>query len=155
MLVVEGHRFEREDRFARPVHRPDPVLETRRGNDRAEVTVSIHHNRVADNGCPANAGNKRRRLDSLPADANRPGLTSYPSVADVDVSTTYGNIGACVISQCDVILTGCVAAERAITGGRITMTGGIAGERNITDSRVLGATYVPRSEEHTSELQSQ
>ena len=41
VLVAEGDRFEREDRFARLVHRLDRVLETRRGDDRAELTVGI------------------------------------------------------------------------------------------------------------------
>ena len=39
LLVAEDDRFERENRFASFVHRLDLVLETRRGNDRAELTV--------------------------------------------------------------------------------------------------------------------
>ena len=42
VLVAEGDRLEREDRFARLVHRLDRFLESRRGNDRAEVTVGIY-----------------------------------------------------------------------------------------------------------------
>jgi hypothetical protein len=43
MLVAKGHRFQRKNRFARLVHRFDPVLETLGGNDRAELTVSIDY----------------------------------------------------------------------------------------------------------------
>ena len=41
VFIAEGHRFKRENRFARLVHRPNAVFETFRGDDRAEVTVGI------------------------------------------------------------------------------------------------------------------
>src|SRR5947207_10399362 len=41
VLVTKSHWFKRENRFARLVHRLDRVLETLRGDDGAEVTVSI------------------------------------------------------------------------------------------------------------------
>ena len=57
VLVAEGHRFERKDRFARFVHWLDRFLETRRGNDRAELTVGINdYSYPAGNDHATNAG---------------------------------------------------------------------------------------------------
>src|SRR4029077_373371 len=44
LLVAEGDRLEREDRFACVVHRLDLILESRRGRGRTELAVSIHVN---------------------------------------------------------------------------------------------------------------
>src|SRR5882757_5986273 len=44
VLVAEGHWLKRQDRFARLVHWLDRVLETVRGDDRAEVTAGIDNN---------------------------------------------------------------------------------------------------------------
>ena len=93
VLVAEGHRLKREDRFARLVHRLDLVLETRRGSGRAEVTVGIHDDRYASgNGCPADAGDKGGRLRSLRADADGVGLASNARVADIDIVIARGEI---------------------------------------------------------------
>ena len=39
LLVTEGHRLEREDRFTRLVHWLDLFFKSRRGSDRAESAV--------------------------------------------------------------------------------------------------------------------
>src|SRR5260370_22429507 len=44
VLVAEGHRFERENRFARLVHRLDRFLEPGRGWCRAKLAAAIYDN---------------------------------------------------------------------------------------------------------------
>src|SRR5262249_58407865 len=59
MLITEGHRFERENRFARLVHRFDLVLETLRRDDRAQLTVSIdYYPDTPCNGDATDAGDR-------------------------------------------------------------------------------------------------
>ena len=47
VLVAEGHRFERQDRFARLVHGLDLVLEPARGDKGADLVIGIDVNRPA------------------------------------------------------------------------------------------------------------
>src|SRR5215813_7471692 len=68
-LISESHRFERENRLARLVHWFYRVLETRRGDDRAELTVCLHINRDATgDGCPTDPRNKSLGVRSARAD---------------------------------------------------------------------------------------
>src|SRR6266705_800546 len=60
VLVTEGYRFERENRFARLVHRFDCILESLRGNDSAELTLRVDNNTDASRySDPANSGDER------------------------------------------------------------------------------------------------
>ena len=71
----------------------DLVLETLRGNNRAEVAVAIdNHSYATCHGGPMNAGDKggRGRLRSYCADANRVGFASNTKVADIDIVTAGG-----------------------------------------------------------------
>src|SRR5437016_284462 len=59
VLVAEGHRFQRKDRFARLVHRLDLVLETSGGDGRAELTVgSNDYSYSPRHSYPRDAGDK-------------------------------------------------------------------------------------------------
>src|SRR5947208_2225823 len=71
VFVAEGHRFERENRFARLVHGLDLVLETLRGNYRAEVTAAIYnYPYTSGHSDPANAGDKGVSLPLVTAVAD-------------------------------------------------------------------------------------
>src|SRR2546427_282270 len=71
LLVTERDRLKGEDAFARLVHRLNHLLETLRGGDRAESTILIYPNLHTSNRRITNAGDKRFRLCSLCADADR------------------------------------------------------------------------------------
>src|SRR5262249_41191610 len=110
-----------------------------RGNNCAEVTISAHDypNAVSD-GYPADASDICVRL-IWAADTNGAGFTSNAAVADVDVFIAR-DIGACVISHCDISAAGCVAAKRIITGGDVPPAGSVRAERKPTvgDIRIAG-----------------
>src|SRR6266849_3654499 len=108
-LVVEGDRFQREDRFAGLVHGLNRFLETLRGNDRAEMTVGVYdYCYTCWNGCPSDSGDKCSRLILYPADTNSARLASQTSIADVDVFVAGGKIAARSKSQRDVLAASCV-----------------------------------------------
>ena len=90
---MEGHGFERDDRFARLVHRFNRVLETLRGDDSAELTVGPNdYSYSPRHSCPRNAGNTCFCLCSARANADALGLPSNTQVADIDIVTTGGEI---------------------------------------------------------------
>src|SRR5262249_35376585 len=91
VLVAEGHRFKREDGFARLVHWLDRFPEARRGVGRAEMTVGVYDNCYTSwTGCPTNPSDKCRRVISCPANTNGVRLASQTSIADVDVFIAGG-----------------------------------------------------------------
>ena len=95
LLVAEGHRLKRQDRFARLVHRLDLFLETLGGSDRAEVTVGIDNYSYAScNGRPADASDKGVAV-CVPFLPMRMVLASpQRQVADIDVVAPGGEIRA-------------------------------------------------------------
>src|SRR5205823_9679872 len=91
MLVAERYRFERQDRFARFVHRLDPVLETLRGNDRAELTVGIdYYPYTPCNRYPIDPGDKGVRVRFSSADANGIGLARNTAIAYINIMIAGG-----------------------------------------------------------------
>src|SRR5437899_7676810 len=95
VLVTERHRFERENRFARLVHRLDLLLVTIGGKDRAEVTVGIDYHSYAfrDYG-PTDAGHVGGALRCRIADPDRARVV-IPTVVtnhDVVISTALTSI---------------------------------------------------------------
>src|SRR4030095_15043978 len=93
MLVPEGDRFERENRFARFVHWLDLVLKTLRRENRAELTVGTYNYPYASRSRgSANAGDKRGVVCSPRTDADSIGLAKNPSVTDSDVVTVVGEV---------------------------------------------------------------
>src|SRR5436190_709670 len=120
VFVAEGHRFERENRFAHLVHRLDLVLETLRGNCRAEVTAAIYnYPYTSGHTDPANAGDTRLRVSSYRAEADCVGLASNTAVADVNIVTARREILTSSCAQGDVALAGCVVLKRCETAGRV------------------------------------
>src|ERR1019366_9179917 len=129
MLVAEGPWLEQKDCFARFVHRLDLVLETLRGDYRAELAGGgIYHYCGPCNDCPIDAGDKSGRMGlhrevilighSLrEADADGVRLGSNTEVADVDVVVACGEILTGVLAQCDVGVACCTVNERSITIG--------------------------------------
>src|SRR5437899_2810061 len=107
VLVTEGHRFEREDRFACLVHRFDRVLETLRGDNRAEMAAGINNDPdTSSNRYSTNPGDKGFRLSSCRANANRIGVTRSTRVADLDIAVAIEESRPGVKAQCSVITAG-------------------------------------------------
>src|SRR5260370_34604944 len=93
VLVAEGHRFERENRFARVVDRLDPVLETFARDDRAQATVSVYdYCYASSNRYPTDSGDKCGFVSSFLPDADGIGLTCNTRVADVDIAIAGGEV---------------------------------------------------------------
>src|SRR5205823_2040093 len=138
-LIMEGDRFQPENRFARLVHRLDRVLETRRGGCRAKLTGGVYLNGCACNCCPIDAGNKGFGLCSGRADANRPGFTRNASVANIDIVAASGKIPTCGNTQRDVAATARVINERVNPVGSVMVTGCVVAERTIASARVVVA----------------
>src|SRR5207249_6491055 len=106
-LIMEGHRLQREDGFARLIHRPDLVLETLRGHDGAEMTVGVYNYPDASGHSDStDAGDIGVLLSSSRADADDVGLARSTSVADIDIVTARGAIYAGIRTQCDVAAAG-------------------------------------------------
>ena len=114
MLVVKGHRLQREDPFARVIHRLDPVLITGRGYDCTKTTVAINdHANPSGDGLSANSGDKCRCLILLHSNADRAGFVgTIAKTADIDIVTAGGEKIPGLKAQCDVAVTGGVEAER-------------------------------------------
>ena len=136
-FVAEGHRLEREDCFACPIHRLDRLLETGRGDDRAELPVRTDDNLYAAGGDgPANAGDVGRTLCSHVANADGEGLARNPRRADIDIVIAGGEILTGECAQSDVVLAGRVARKRAIAKSYVRAAACVALQRPLTDGRV-------------------
>ena len=143
MLVAEGHRFEREDRFARFVHRFDSVLETRRGDDRAEVAVGVDN--YPDPPChryPINAGDIGVFVSSFCADADLGQVARETAVADIDIVTASGESATGARAQPDVVATGFITKEGIKTAGRVVTAACVAKECLQAIGRVVVAVDV-------------
>src|SRR5262245_31145497 len=146
MLVAEGHRFQREDRFAGLVHRLDLVLATLRGNYRAKPTVITNdYSYPSGHSDPRNPRDKRGRLRSDCADADSVRLATITArIADIDVGTTRGEIYPGLKTQRDVAATGSVVKERSETAGCVAKASCVAKEGIDTGGRVVNAGCVAR-----------
>ena len=135
---MERDRFQRQDRFAGPVHWLDLVLEARRGSGCAQVTAGIDdYANATRHRDSANSGNVRIGLTAARADADRIGLASYPNVADVDVVIFYAIEGStCITTYCDVIVAAFTATKCVKTDCRVEAADGVIYERLITVGRV-------------------
>src|SRR5262249_38682970 len=123
-FVAECHRFQREDRFARSVHRFDVLLETLRGSGRAEAPVAIDQNGDTTRyGCAIDAGSYGFRLGTFLADADRIGLSGLTFTADVDVVTARGEIDSCRVTQGDIATASGVCRKSTISQGGIAAPG--------------------------------
>src|SRR5262249_31439775 len=118
MLVAEGNRFERKDRFARFVHRFDLLLEPLGGRGRAKASVRVsEHAEPPRHRYSSDPGNIGRALISLHADPDRVGLSRYSGVANRDVITARGETRAGGISEGDIVAAGGVAHKRSCAYG--------------------------------------
>src|SRR5439155_6521089 len=72
LLVAKCHRVECQQCVACVAHGLNVLLETFRGNDRAELTIGIdNHTDASSNGYPTNAGDKCACVSSYRAGAGR------------------------------------------------------------------------------------
>src|SRR5262249_15370607 len=149
LFVMEPNRFEREDRFARPLHRLDPFLEALRRNPNAELAGGIHLNGNAHNSDTADTSDVRSCLRRFGTDPDGVGLASNTLAAYIDFVVTRGKIATCKIPQCDVAGAGCIIQERIVPGGRVAVAGCVGKKRKITNCRVVWAGCVGKESETT------
>ena len=141
-LVTEGDRFEREDGFARPVHRFGLRLETLRRDDRAELAVGpnddsdpCRHSHSTD------AGDECSPLSSGRADADLRGFTgANAGIANVDIVTACVECDAGALAKRDVVVARPVESERLQTDGGVEVAGSVVLERTPTVGRVAAAS---------------
>src|SRR5439155_10798921 len=149
--VTEGHRFERKDRFACLVHRFDRVLETLRGDHRAEMAAGINNDPdTLRNGYSTNADDICVRLSSCRANADRIGVTRSTGVADLDIVVAIEKSSPGVKAQCNVVAAGRKVKERVNTVGRVAAPDRVASERTKTIGRVVAAGRVACKRQKTS-----
>src|SRR5439155_7615825 len=108
LLVAKGNWFERKDSFAGSIHRLDCILETRRGNNRAELAGGIDHHAypgAAGYGLAIDAGDVGGGLRSLFTYGNLIGIPGFAEQAgtDNDVIAAGGKILACLKTNGNVI----------------------------------------------------
>src|SRR5439155_14460574 len=143
VLVAEGDRLERQNRFARLVHWFDCVLETLRGDYRAQVTIRVdNHPYTSSDGHSTDASDIGVRVSAYVADANSIALGRNTEVADVGIVIARGEISTGSSAQCDIAAAGCVASERIKTAGRVGLALCVAIERQNTVGRIGAAGFV-------------
>src|SRR5215831_3229685 len=104
LLVTEGHRLERKDRFAGLIHRLNSFLESRRGNNRAELVVGPYNYSYSTwDGDTTDADNKGGVLRSSRAHADFPRLTRIARCANIYVKVPGGKIFACLAAYGNVV----------------------------------------------------
>src|SRR5919204_1750434 len=144
-LVIESNRSECQDRLTGLVHRLNCFLKAPRGTSCTELPVGIYHHwyGVIVRRCHAtNTSDKRFRMFRTVADADRPRLTGYACVTNIDIVVAYREIYASAIAQCGVAATRRVVAERIHTVRRIVRSRGILEQCSITGGHVAGARSV-------------
>ena len=83
------------------------------------------------------------------ADSHRIGLSCHANVADINIVTARGEVGAGLIPQRNIERADCIAVERLNTGGRIVDAGSVLCERFKTTSRVVEAGCVAKQRRRT------
>src|SRR5262249_15870356 len=98
LLVTEGHRFKRQNRFARLVHWFNFVLKASGRKDGAELTVGSNNDSYpCGHSHPTDAGDECSPLRSGRADADlRVFIGANAFIADVDVVTACNEVSACI-----------------------------------------------------------
>jgi len=152
--------LEREDGFARLIHWFDGVLESLRGNNRAQVTAGIdNHSDASSYGRSTDPGNISLRLTSAAPDADGRGVTRGANAANIDVEgpgregrtgevTQPDVVGACGVTKegeitvSRVVESGRILGECACAGRGIGGAGGIGKERLVTIGRQVAARLV-------------
>src|SRR5207248_10184123 len=142
VLVTESHLFQREDCLTGLVHRLDVVLESLRGNDRAELAIRIYdHPNPTSHRYSTDARGESCRLRPYRADANCVGLASNTFVADSDI-VLAGSVEACTIAQRDIESTGFVVIEGVKTVSRVVAAESVKKEGTRTVGGVIDAGFV-------------
>ena len=113
MLVAKGNRLQRQNRFARLVHRFDLFLETLGRNNRAEMSIGIdNYSNASGDSDSANAGNKGVAVCSSCADADAAGFAGYARVTDIDIVIAGGEITAGRKAEGDVEVSSGIISQR-------------------------------------------
>jgi len=131
---VESHWLERQDGFARFVHRLNLFFEPARGADRAELAGGGYENwySIRVSGChPTNASDKCGRLHIT--DAGGVVVEKITAVADLNIVIALlvhtADTGTGLVAQGDVIAAVPEAEERFNTNGRVLVADVIVKKR--------------------------
>lgn len=126
MFIAKGHRLQRQDRFAGFIHPPDRFLESRRGDDRAELALVVDNNPdAARNGRTADAGDIGGSVSFCAANADGVGLLRHAFVTDVDIVVTGGKVARSFTPERNIFVAGPVVIER------------VEGSRQLNSLRIL------------------
>src|SRR5262245_757752 len=144
VLVVEGHRFKRENRFTGLVHGVNILLEPLRGD--ASTNTELAGDRVnryvaTERATTENASDKGLRLGSLEANTDGIVIRATTVGANFDIVTTSHNIDTGAAAQRDVVRTGSVA-ECVSANGSIVVASCVRFERAKTDAGIIASICV-------------
>ena len=124
LLVAKAHRLKRQDDFAGFAHWLDILLESRRGRAGSELTVGIYKDGSATEAVAPLIPVDECGGDIRIADPDGVALARHAAndVADIDIVSACGQIGAGAIAQGGVVATG-VVEERYVTTGCVAVAG--------------------------------
>ena len=133
LLVAEGDRFQRKERFAGFAHGFDLLFIALRGNERSERAIRVNVNRPVIHKSVVDAADigecVRGTAGRNSADGNHIGLAGHTGIADIDIVAARSLIDTGSEPDSGVAAAGGVSIERRITVGRVVAAGCVVRER--------------------------
>jgi len=137
-LVAESDGSQRENHFARHVHRFDCLFVANRGRLDTKLTTAVYSNRLPlGDGHSPYTGYERRRLSSVRADADRIGLGSNTIIADIDIVTACGKINTRKMADRCIAASDRVIKECICTDGGVVCAGAVRPQRTDANAGVF------------------
>src|SRR5215217_3215965 len=132
---MKCHRFEREDSFARFVHRLNLFLEPTRGTHRTELAERVDQHRYGVGVLRCHSANLADKAAAADVET---------SVANTNNVIGRGDVAAGKKPQGDITDASGAIDERSVPDRRVLDTGGVMIERHIADGRVEAAGRVAK-----------
>ena len=139
VLVVEGHRFKRENRFTGLVHGVNILLEPLGGDTSTNTELAgdrVNRYAATERAITENASDKGLRLGSFDANTDGVVIGASTTVTNFDIVIPNENGGASTFAQRDVVGTGGVP-ERVSANGSIAVASCVRFERVKTDAGII------------------
>ena len=139
VLVVEGHRFKRENRFTGLVHGVNILLEPLRGDTSTNTELTgdrVNRYVATERAITENASDKGLRLVSFEANTDGVVIGVSTTVANFDIVIASENGDASALAQRDVVGTGGIP-ERVSANGSVAVASCVRFERVKTDAGII------------------
>ncbi len=139
VLVVEGHRFKRKNRFTGLVHGVNILLEPLRGDTTTNTELAgdrVNRYAATERATSENASDKGLPLGSLEANTNGVVIGVSTTVANFDIVIPSENGDPSALAQRDVVGTGGVP-ERVSAYRSVAVASCVRFERVKTDAGII------------------